>query len=56
VWKARNDKIFNNVAFDGSVVMDKVQRLSWSWFMHNTAKSPMLLYEWEWDPGACLLR
>jgi hypothetical protein len=56
VWKARNDSLFNNVPFDGSAVMEMVQRLSWQWFIHNTANSLMMLYEWEWDPGACMLR
>jgi hypothetical protein len=55
VWKARNDRIFNNVVFDASVVMNHVQRLSWQWFMNNTSKSPSLLYEWEWDPGECMM-
>jgi hypothetical protein len=55
VWKARNDRIFNNVVFDASVVMNNAQRLSWHWFMNNTAKSPSLLYEWEWDPGECMM-
>jgi hypothetical protein len=55
VWKARNDRIFNNVVFDASVVMDQVQRVSWQWFMNNTSKSPSLLYEWEWDPGECMM-
>jgi hypothetical protein len=55
VWKARNERIFNNGVFDASVVMDDVQRLSWQWFMNNTAKSPSLLYEWEWDPGECMM-
>jgi hypothetical protein len=23
--------------------------------MNNTSKSPSLLYEWEWDPGECMM-
>ncbi|WJX67429.1 hypothetical protein P8452_51895 [Trifolium repens] len=55
VWKARNDRVFNNIAFDASVVMDNIKRLSWNWFMHSTAKRPCLLYEWEWEPGDCMI-
>jgi hypothetical protein len=56
VWKARNNKVFNNVVFEPSVVVDLVHRLSWQWFVHNTAKVPCLLYEWVWNPGDCMLR
>jgi hypothetical protein len=56
VWKARNDRVFNNVVFDASVVMDHIQRLSWNWFMNSTAKNTCLLYEWEWEPGDCMMR
>jgi hypothetical protein len=40
----------------GLSVVDHVQRLSWIWFMNNTAKVPFLLYEWIWNPGDCMLR
>jgi hypothetical protein len=56
VWKARNDRVFNNVMVDVPTVVDHVQRLSWIWFMNNTAKVPFLLYEWIWNPGDCMLR
>jgi hypothetical protein len=50
VWKARNDRVFNNVVVDVPVVFDLIQRLSWKWFVNNTAKVPFLLYEWVWNP------
>jgi hypothetical protein len=56
VWKARNDCVFNNVVVDVPMVFDLVQRLSWKWFVNNTAKAPFLLYEWVWNPGDCMLR
>jgi hypothetical protein len=56
IWKARNDRVFNNVVFDASVVMDHLRRLSWNWFMNSTANTPCLLYEWEWEPGDCMMR
>jgi hypothetical protein len=56
LWKARNDRVFNNITVDASTVVDLVQRLSWQWFLNNTAKGPCLLYEWTWNPGDCMLR
>jgi hypothetical protein len=56
VWKARNNRVFNNVVVDVPVVFDLIQRLSWKWFVNNTAKVPFLLYEWVWNPGDCMLR
>jgi hypothetical protein len=43
VWKARKDRIFNNVVVDVPTVVDHVQRLSWIWFMNNIAKGSFLL-------------
>jgi hypothetical protein len=56
VWKARNDRVFNNVVVDAPVIFDLVQRLSWNWFVNNTPKAPFLLYEWVWNPGDCMMR
>ncbi|WJX68394.1 hypothetical protein P8452_52767 [Trifolium repens] len=56
LWKVRNDRVFNNITVDVSFVVDLVQRLSWQWFLNNTAKGPCLLYEWTWNPGDCMLR
>jgi hypothetical protein len=55
-WKARNDRVFSNITVDASTVVDLVQRLSWQWFLNNTAKGPCLLYEWTWNPGDCMLK
>jgi hypothetical protein len=41
---------------DVPTVFDLVQRMSWNWFINNTAKAPFLLYEWVWNPGNCMLR
>jgi hypothetical protein len=54
VWKARNDRVFNNIVIEVPTAFDLIQRLSWKWFVNNTAKSPFLLYEWVWDPGVCM--
>jgi hypothetical protein len=54
IWKVRNDRVFNNVVIDVPTAFDMVQRLSWKWFVNNSAKRPFLLYEWIWDPGDCM--
>jgi hypothetical protein len=56
LWKTRNDIVFNNVAVDVPAVVDRIQRLSWYWFLHNTAKDSCLLYEWVWSPTDCMTR
>jgi hypothetical protein len=53
LWKTRNDYVFSNVAVDVPAAVDRVQRLSWLWFMNNTAKDACLLYEWVWSPTVC---
>jgi hypothetical protein len=56
IWKVRNDRVFNNIMVDTRTVVDLIQRLSWQWFVSNTAKGPCLLYEWTWNPGDSMLR
>jgi hypothetical protein len=56
LWKARNDRVFNNVVVDVPAIFDLVQRMSWNWFINKTATAPFLLYEWVWDPGDCMSR
>ncbi|GAU48811.1 hypothetical protein TSUD_406440 [Trifolium subterraneum] len=56
LWQARNDRVFNNKEVKVEEVVVYIQRLSWRWFLSNTAKGPCLLYEWVWNPGDCMLR
>jgi hypothetical protein len=56
VWKVRNDRVFNNALVEGDVVLDLIQRLSWQWFVNNSANGPCMLYEWVWNPGDSMLR
>jgi hypothetical protein len=56
VWKMRNERVFNNGNGAVADAMDLIQRLSWQWFLNNSAKRSCLLYEWIWDPGDCMLR
>jgi hypothetical protein len=56
VWKARNDRIFNNRLFEVVEVVELIQRLSWRWFLNSSALGSSLLYEWVWNPADCMLR
>jgi hypothetical protein len=55
IWRVRNDCVFNNVTGTVEDTVDKIQRLSWQWYLNKTAKGSSLLYEWVWDPGDCVV-
>jgi hypothetical protein len=50
LWKVRNNCVFNNLAIELVEVIDQVKLTSWQWFIGRMAKSPCLLYEWQWGP------
>jgi hypothetical protein len=56
LWTTRNEVIFKNGVADVPTAVDRIQRLSWYWFLHITAKDSCLLYEWVWSPTDCMLR
>jgi hypothetical protein len=56
VWKLRNDCVFNNMTFVVEEVVDHIKFQSWKWFVGKVAKSPCLLYEWQWSPMDCFKR
>jgi hypothetical protein len=56
IWRARNNRIFNNGVMDPGEICDNVKRISWQWFIERMAKGPCFFYEWRWDPGDCFLR
>jgi hypothetical protein len=56
VWKLRNDRVFNQTVVDARMGLELIQRLSWRWFLNNSATGSSLLYEWVWNPGDCMLR
>jgi hypothetical protein len=56
MWKFRNDCIFNNKNVVIGEVVDHVRFQSWKWFVGKVAKSPCLLYEWQWSPMDCFKR
>lgn len=56
IWKARNDRIFNNVVTDVEELLESVKVLSWRWFLGRLNSYACLFYEWNWNPKDCLLR
>jgi len=56
LWRARNDRIFNNLTHDVEEVVEEVKVLSWRWGLSRLHTTAYLYYEWQWDPKVCLLR
>lgn len=56
LWKARNDKIFNNTTFEVDEIVEKIKVMSWRWLLTRTKTPVCLFYEWCWNPQFCLLR
>jgi hypothetical protein len=56
LWRVRNDFVFNNKVINFEEVVDRIKLVSWHWFIGRLAKSPCLLYEWEWSPIDCMSR
>jgi hypothetical protein len=56
VWKARNDRIFNNLTKDPVEIVEEIRVLSWQWVLTRLKIPPCLYNEWSWKPMACLLR
>jgi hypothetical protein len=56
MWKFRNDGVFNNKNVVVEELVDHIKFQSWKWFVGKVAKSPCLLYEWQWSPRDCFNR
>ncbi|WJX96923.1 hypothetical protein P8452_78057 [Trifolium repens] len=56
LWRVRNDLVFNNKVINIEEIVDRIKLVSWQWFIGRLAKSPCLLYEWEWSPIDCMSR
>lgn len=56
IWKARNDRIFNEAVTTWQEVVDEVKVLSWRWFLERFKSPACLFYEWDWNPRECLKR
>ncbi|GAU13955.1 hypothetical protein TSUD_262820 [Trifolium subterraneum] len=56
LWKARNNSIFGNGFLSPKDIVEDIKVSSWKWSMARMNLSPFMFYEWNWDPGNCLLR
>ena len=56
IWKARNDRIFNNVIASWDELVEEVKVLSWRWLLGRSNSMVCLFYEWSSGPQECLLR
>lgn len=56
IWKARNARIFEDLVKDVEEMVKEIKVLSWRWVLTRLNCSPCLFYEWNWDPGDCLMR
>ncbi|GAU21872.1 hypothetical protein TSUD_33690 [Trifolium subterraneum] len=56
IWKAQNKSIFDNDSFIPDDIVENIKVVSWKWSLARMKTSPCMFYEWNWDPGECLLR
>ncbi|GAU34065.1 hypothetical protein TSUD_255610 [Trifolium subterraneum] len=56
IWKARNNRVFNNSEVEVGAVLEDIQRFSWKWYLNTISFGPCLLYEWVWNPWECMQR
>ncbi|RHN54844.1 putative RNA-directed DNA polymerase [Medicago truncatula] len=50
IWKARNDRIFNNILKDFDKIVEVIKVISWNWANSRLKSPPCLYYEWcVWD-------
>jgi hypothetical protein len=56
IWKARNDRIFNNCIKETDEIVEEIKRLSWQWSLTRLKIPLCMYYEWIWNPRGCLSR
>ncbi|MCH90522.1 F-box family protein [Trifolium medium] len=54
IWRARNNKVFNNMEMKPIDIIEEVKVTSWKWSLERLKISPCLFYEWVWEPGICI--
>lgn len=45
LWKARNNRVFNNQITEVGEIVDEIKVLSWRWSLDRILMSPCLYYE-----------
>jgi hypothetical protein len=56
LWKARNDKVFNDVNIEVEAIVEEVKVMAWKWVMGRMHIPVSLYFEWIWNPHWCLRR
>jgi hypothetical protein len=56
IWRARNDRIFNNLICGVAELVESIKVLSWRWMLSRLKGPACLFYEWCWCPRECLIR
>jgi hypothetical protein len=54
IWKARNDKIFNNKEVNVDHVVENLKRMSWNWVRFKTNRLDYSINQWFSNLRACL--
>jgi hypothetical protein len=54
IWRARNDKLFNNKEASVNEVVESIKNIPWKWYLGRIANHPCLLYEWLKEPWYCM--
>jgi hypothetical protein len=56
LWRARNDRIFNNKIGEVDALVEDIKVLSWRWHLDRSNSPACMFYEWHWNPKECLSR
>jgi hypothetical protein len=56
VWVPWRVRKFNNVDMNVDEKVERLQRTSWQWYLHKTAKGSSLLYACVWNLEDCMIR
>jgi hypothetical protein len=56
IWRRRNAKIFDNGCKVVAEVIEEIKVMTWKWWLSHLKVSKPLLYEWQMEPGLCMLR
>jgi hypothetical protein len=56
IWRARNDRIFNDKHALWIELVEEVKVVSWRWVLGRFNVPACMFYEWCWCPRECLLR
>ena len=56
IWRARNDRIFNDKIGEVDALVEDIKVLAWRWWLDRSNSPACMFYEWIWNPKECLMR